>query len=264
MASVDKVTECPICCETMTKPIIQCKAGHSMCKGCVTSQVICCPICRGPMSDIRNFGLEQVIESLEKTCKVKCDYTNKGCKYLLEPRKKNAHQLECKYRKFQCEGKKFCKWECTWMGNLDELEKHFKGTHSNHCFMTFRTEASLKMNLEQNFLDLHIINFHNGQNFFWYKHKVDTTNQKVYWTIQIIGTKQTAQNYYYEFEISQGPTRKFKVIEICENDVVDANKIFESEKCVVMSFKTLKTYLNENNELPFKFRIMSVKKHSTS
>ncbi|KAK9887857.1 hypothetical protein WA026_000165 [Henosepilachna vigintioctopunctata] len=261
--SVDKVTECPICCETMQKPIIQCRAGHSMCLNCV-SGLTSCPICRGEMSNTRNFNLEQLIESLEKTCKLKCGFTNKGCKFLLDPRQKAQHECECKYRTFQCEGKKFCNWKCDWRGSYSDIEKHFKDYHNNHTWMSFKTESMLTMNLEQDFLDIHIINFHNGQNYFWYKHKVDKTQQKVFWTIQMIGTQQMAGNYYYEFEIFKGPTRKFKVIEICLNDAIDARNIFESEKCVVMSFKMLRSYLNENKEISFKFRIMSIKKHSTN
>lgn len=256
----DQAMKCPICLETMKNPILQCQRGHSMCGDCINqTSITMCPCCRGAITSTRNYQLEQIIEGL-KSFKISCSFSRKGCKYVLDRDDKDGHEYECKYRTFQCEGKKFAKWKCDWTGDLTDIHKHFKDYHNNNTWMEYRTEANLKMCLDRDFLDVHIISFFNGQHYFYYKHKIDVAKEKAFWTFQFVGFKNHAKNYYYEFEVHSGPTRKFKVTEVCENDTVDANRIFEKGNCVVMSFSTIKTYLNEQGELPFKFRIMSIKK----
>lgn len=258
----DKAMSCPICLETMSIPIMQCARGHSMCGNCITAtKITMCPCCRGSLANpIRNHQLEDLIEGLKNVLKLNCYFSKKGCKYSLNQSEKDFHESECKFRTFPCGGKQFANWNCNWKGDLGDIYKHFKENHSNHTLMEYRTEANMKICFTSDFYDIQIINFHNGQNYFYYKHKVDITKSKVYWIFQFIGMKSHARHYYYEFEVHSGPIRKFKVTEICENDTADVNKLFENEKCVVMSFDTIKNYLNEEGELPFKFRIMSIKK----
>nr|CAI5865830.1 unnamed protein product [Callosobruchus analis] len=251
---------CPICLETMHPPIVQCQIGHSMCKSCISAYNIQrCPSCRSPLTNTRNYQLEQVIEGLGDLLKIKCIYNKKGCKYVLSAEEKGAHEDECRFRSFHCEGKKYAKWNCQWTGDYGDILKHFKDYHNNQTWMQYRTEANMKMNLNNDFLDIQIISFFNGQQYFYYKHKLDVAKGKAYWAFQLVGTKSQAKHYYYEFEIHNDPVRKFKVTEMCYSDVEDVNKIFEEEKCVVISFKVLKSYLIDD-ELPFKFRIMSIKK----
>ncbi|XP_060522993.1 E3 ubiquitin-protein ligase sina-like [Cylas formicarius] len=256
----DKIMECPICSDTMTVPIIQCEVGHPMCQSCVTANnVRSCPICRGPMTNRRMLPLEQLIESIKDKLLVPCFFHTKGCQYTMKIEHKYEHESQCRYRNFKCEGKVFALWDCQWMGDYKDLYNHFKQVHKNTS-MQYRTEANLKINFQSNHRDVQLISFFNGQSYFYYKHMVDVTRQKLYFTFQYVGLKSSAKNYYYEFEVHQGPVRKFKVTEICESDVVRAEDIFDSEKCVVMSFATAKTFLNSQGELPFKFRIMSSKK----
>ncbi|XP_074038857.1 E3 ubiquitin-protein ligase SIAH1A [Leptinotarsa decemlineata] len=257
----DKLMLCPICVETMTSPIIQCQRGHSMCGECIKSSgITMCPCCRGPISNTRNYQLEQLIEGIKDVLKLKCCYADKGCKYIISTQEKEAHELECRFRKYYCEGKKFAKWKCNWAGEYSEIYNHFKDAHNPQTFMQYSTEANMKIDLTRDFYDLQIISFFNGQNYFFYKHKIDTAKQKAYWTFQMIGLLDQALHYFYEFEIHSGPVRQYKVIELCQNDTADTEAIFNQEKCVVITFSTLKNYLNGDGELPFKFRIKSIKK----
>lgn len=156
-------------------------------------------------------------------------------------------------------GKTFAKWKCNWTGNFQDIHQHFKTSHKSNSLMEYRTESTTQISFTQNFLDVHVISFFNGQQFFYYKHKIDVAKQKAYWLFQLVGTKSQAKQYYYEFEISDG-IRKFKVTEICENDTVNVEEIFNKEKCVAVSFQTIKNYLDKNGELTYKFRIMTLKK----
>lgn len=260
-SQLEKIMMCPICLDTLTKPIVQCANGHNMCGNCILANSIQqCPTCRGSMTNTRCYQMEQMIEELQKSVKLNCYYSSKGCKFVLSQREKEAHEQECKFRKFKCEGEKFANWRCEWSGEYDDIYKHFKDYHNNHTWMEFRTEANMKISFENDFLDVQIISFLNGKQFFYYKHKVDVAKEKAYWLFQFIGTKKQAENYYYEFEVHLGPVRKLKFTEICENDVVNANDLFAKEKCVVLSFSSIKNFLNRDGELPFKFRLMSIKK----
>ncbi|XP_018567279.1 E3 ubiquitin-protein ligase SIAH1-like [Anoplophora glabripennis] len=260
-SQLEKIMMCPICLDTLTKPILQCTNGHNMCGNCILANSIQqCPTCRSSMTNTRCYQMEQMIEELQKSVKLNCYYSSKGCKFVLSQSEKEAHELECKFRKFSCEGKKFSNWKCEWSGQYDDIYKHFKDYHNNHTWMEFRTEANMKISFENDFSDVQIISFLNGKHFFYYKHKVDIEKEKAYWLFQFIGTKKQAENYYYEFEVHLGPVRKLKFTEICENDTVDANDLFAKEKCVVLSFLSIKSFLNRDGELPFKFRLMSIKK----
>ena len=54
--------ECPVCFQTLSAPIYQCRSGHVVCKDC-HPKLETCPICRelydGP---IRNVKLEEMVE----------------------------------------------------------------------------------------------------------------------------------------------------------------------------------------------------------
>lgn len=86
---------------------------------------------------------------------------------------------------------------------------------------------------------------------------MDCTAKKLYWVFQYVGPRNQAKYYKYEFEVIFGEIKKFKITDYCESDAVDAEEIFKEEKCVVMSFQTVKNYLDENGELKFRFRIMN-------
>lgn len=254
-----KIVECPLCLEIITPPIRQCEIGHSMCKSCFgVNQLTQCPVCRGPMTERRHVAFEQLLESVREKLQISCCYEQKGCKYNLTG-DKLSHEKECRYRTFSCEGKAFAGWNCNWKGNYEGIEKHFKDCHKDKTTMQYSTNVTTKINFQNNYKDIHLISFFNGQAYFYYKHCVDVNKQKLYWVFQYVGLKSNAKNFFYEFEIYNGPVRKFKVAEICHNDTTRSEDIFEIENCVVMSFAAARNFLNADGELPFKFRIMKIK-----
>ncbi|XP_019867837.1 E3 ubiquitin-protein ligase sina isoform X1 [Aethina tumida] len=258
----DKIMECPICLDPMRAPIIQCERGHNMCGDCVSdNKVQKCPTCRGKLTKVRSYQLEQLIESVQKHMKMGCCNGSRGCKFILSAEDKSAHELECKYRIFKCEASRFAKLNCNWTGTLDEMFKHFEESHYNQK-MTFKTEAEMKINLTNNYVDVQMIPFFNGAQYFFYKHKVDVDAKKVYWVFQLIGSKCQAEHYYYEFEIYRGRLRKYKVTEICENDITPTEDIFKRGKCVVVPFEVIENFMDEKEEIQFKFRLMSLKKEN--
>ncbi|XP_066139872.1 E3 ubiquitin-protein ligase sina-like [Euwallacea fornicatus] len=257
----NKLVECPICLEIISPPIVHCQnAGHVMCKTCFNaSKLNRCPLCTSPMSDKRHITFEQLLENFRATLLTSCRYTYKGCKYNISSGNKDSHELECKFRTFKCEGKIFAGWNCDWIGSYDQIEDHFKKAHLENTMLQYRGEASTKHNFHADFKDVHLISFFNGQSYFYYKHFVDCTKEKVYWTFQYIGLKSTAQHFFYEFEVHNGPIRKFKVSEVCHADSDKSDDIFKNEKCVVMSFASVRNFLDSEGELSFRFRIRKIK-----
>ncbi|CAG9763226.1 unnamed protein product [Ceutorhynchus assimilis] len=255
-----KMLECSICLDVVVPPIVQCEVGHIMCKKCVESvHLKHCPICRQPITNRRHVAFEQLLESVRGKLETECRFSAKGCKYKVAVSDKDNHERDCRHRTFRCEGKIFADWTCDWTGEYSELENHFKTAHKSNATMQYTTKASIKVNFNHEYKDLQLISFFNGQAYFYYKHFVDKNNEKLYWTIQYVGLQSNAVHYFYEFEIANGPIRKIKVTEICYNDTKICKEIFEEEKCVVVPFKAAKSYLNENGELAFRFRITKIK-----
>lgn len=58
---------CPVCLSVFSGRIRQCRAGHSVCETCF-DRLVGCPTCRGSFTgEMRNYALEEVIASLQKT-----------------------------------------------------------------------------------------------------------------------------------------------------------------------------------------------------
>lgn len=57
--------ECPICIEIMSRNIIVCERGHSICEECKNSCARVCPICKSLFTVNRNFALEEVCKKLK-------------------------------------------------------------------------------------------------------------------------------------------------------------------------------------------------------
>lgn len=246
---------CAICRKTLKIPYLKCHNDHKVCRSCVTTPSALCPNCDAPINKPCNFTKPKT----EINVKIKCKYSIRGCKYLLEPAEVEEHHLECRFRDFICEGDSFDCWHCPWSGRYDQIQDHFKEDHQENTMMQFKTEARMKLDLTEDYRSINLIDYREGQNFFWYKCKVDQKTRMFYSVIQLIGTRHLSEKYCYEFEIVQGPVRKIKVTEICKSDVEDVDQIFEKQKCVAISFDNLNNYLDENNCLRFRFRLMSIK-----
>lgn len=256
--SIYDTLNCSVCLDIFEKPIRQCIKGHSFCTKCIDPQNIkLCPECRSQISETRNYKLEELIESIALPCENK----DAGCTYKLKKPELQEHHLECQHRKLKCEGKKFCNWNCNWEGN--KLLAHFKEQHPASSSLEYNATVTIRYNDKSDFSDLQLISAH--YHLFWYKHKVDVKKGLAYWAFQMIGLRKQTLNYYYEFEFFMAPpsVRKYKVTEVCTSDLDDINEIFDSEKCVAISLKTLKNYVDANNEYTFRFRLMKIKKPET-
>ena len=89
---------------------------------------------------------------------------------------------------------------------------------------------------------------------FWFKHRLLSKEKIAYWLCQYVGPQDEALTYCYDFVISD-EVRKFAVTELCYTDALDADEIYESGKCVVMTFDQIKSFMTGARNIHVYFRI---------
>jgi hypothetical protein len=86
--------ECPVCFEySMGLKIYVCGNGHSVCENCHPA-LSECPICKGPPTGVRNYGLEQLAENVV----VHCPFTENGCNESIVGSEYKLHKSVCDFR----------------------------------------------------------------------------------------------------------------------------------------------------------------------
>ncbi|XP_045462698.1 uncharacterized protein LOC123672583 isoform X1 [Harmonia axyridis] len=110
--------ECMVCKDYMVPPIYLCKAGHSVCDSC-TKMIQTCPSCRVEMTRIRNYQLEDLVESIDYHCRNK----KLGCSVPVPLREFKRHEQNCEYTA------KDCIIGCPWHGNNIQMLSHLRKEH---------------------------------------------------------------------------------------------------------------------------------------
>ncbi|KAJ2946156.1 hypothetical protein O0L34_g5087 [Tuta absoluta] len=249
-----ELPECPVCMETMSKPIFQCQSGHSLCNTCTSN--LCpptCPICRQPMTQMRNWQLEDIIAK----AKVPCPNKDAGCVYIMFAGDVDDHLKECIFRPMDCPlGIAFGK--CSWTGKLFNMMDHFTERHPTNCNVSSDAEVELdNVNVRED--DRHIYVVSQAKLIFILTFKVDTLQKMAYWAIQHIGGKKVAQQHIYEVHVTSklDPRRKVVFIEHCFNDAIKADEVFRQAKCAVLPLNSLNHFVKDK-KLSFRFFIKRI------
>lgn len=254
-----EIPECPVCLETMTIPVFLCQSGHSLCNSCTLT--LCppsCPMCRQPMTQMRNRSLEELINK----AKSPCPNQSSGCVFSLPGAAMADHLKECLFRPRECPHAVFGK--CSWTGELKKMMDHFKEKHSAHCVAELDRDAGWRLQVNQ--LDLKECARHvflaAQQNFlFIITLKVDTMQRMAYWAIQHVGQKKVAQQHLYEIHVISRNDQQRKVVftEHCFNDSIKADEVFRLANCAVMPLDML-THFIKDKILSFRFVIKRLNK----
>uniref|UniRef100_A0A1D1YMS4 RING-type E3 ubiquitin transferase n=1 Tax=Anthurium amnicola TaxID=1678845 RepID=A0A1D1YMS4_9ARAE len=133
------VLDCPICCETLAPPILQCNNGHIACLSCCTKMKKC-HSCYFPIGPNRCLALENVIESI----KVPCPYASSGCGEIISYAQRRSHEETCIFSPCFCPIA-----ECTFAGSLQQLWHHFRSRHVDHTNF-FLYALPFKVSLDEN------------------------------------------------------------------------------------------------------------------
>ncbi|PNF17846.1 hypothetical protein B7P43_G05717 [Cryptotermes secundus] len=85
--------QCTVCCDYMQPPVLQCCNGHFICSICCLMLNLC-PVCRIPLQNIRNMG----IEIFANIIRLPCNYSKFGCAVPLLHTERREHEETCEYR----------------------------------------------------------------------------------------------------------------------------------------------------------------------
>jgi len=105
---------CPVCYQTVSPPITQCRKGHLLCETCRESMISAsnlaekrkCPTCRIPMLGPlpRCLALERIASQLTINCR------HPSCPETLNYLKLRAHEDVCHYAQIRCPYDPSCHW----------------------------------------------------------------------------------------------------------------------------------------------------------
>ena len=177
---------CSICYNILNNPI-SCsdkKNCHSFCKECIDiflKENNKCPICKLIFEYKINNNLINELNNVS----FKCSFKNEGCNEILFYSEYLNHYYNCKYNNIQYEcnvnkydykTKKFKK--CGYIGNKNEIGKHFKLCGLTEYICIFCQEKILKINIEEHFKNkciFRIIHYNNGDIYMgeWKNNKIE-------------------------------------------------------------------------------------------
>lgn len=109
-----------------------------------------------------------------------------------------------------------------------------------------------------------LVNAFSKHFLFYYVSSVSA--KMAYFMIIYFGRREDAHLYYYEFDIrsrDEKELRRVKFVEQCVADCEDLVANMAQEKCVAVSFKMLKHYL-QDGRIPFRFIVKKVGKRTSS
>ncbi|SPP87511.1 probable E3 ubiquitin-protein ligase sinah [Drosophila guanche] len=184
--------ECPVCFGYIMPPIMQCSRGHLICSGC-RHKLTLCPVCRVPMSNIRNIAMENVASKLFFPCK----HSHCGCKLILTYSEKKRHEDDCEYRPFFCP---YPDEKCEWEGPLEDVFGHLIARHENVITMEGHDIIFLATNVDlEGALDWTMVQSCHGRQFLLSLEKIHLGEgcQQFFAACRMIGTMRDAAEFDY-------------------------------------------------------------------
>lgn len=145
-----------------------------------------------------------------------CVYKGSGCNLKFPSTYEVAvHIKQCQFRPCKCIGQTLNVWICSWIGLQDDLPSHFLSSHPAlgnalpylaHSFIPFKSDVT--------YSTLNLVDACRRKFVFYYNSNSST--QMVYFIIFLIGSKDEASQYVYEFEI-KSPAEKYRKVIISYN-----------------------------------------------
>lgn len=201
-----KYMECPVCNEYMNVHIKQCNQGHSICKTC-RQKLQECPLCKSGFGSARNYALESVSSLMYFPCK------NNGCKLHVSGNDIEKHELECRYKHYQCPF--LIKLNCKWKGLHGQITEHLLEQHSDYTEFHNFVERKITLDYSNHKYDTICIIL--GENIFKVCVCVNGAN-KLFLTYGIYGpVNSTSSKFIWETGVYHKNSNKHKFVieDIC-------------------------------------------------
>lgn len=183
--------DCPVCYECMVPPIYQCETGHSVCDNC-KPKITECPLCKLPVKDTRNFGLEKITGCIKYYCK----YRDFNCSFNSSVNEIKQHEALCKFGPYNCPFQEYnC---CSWKGNLNDIMEHARFSHSDNVLETDTVNVPFDdADYNPEDTDSFILEAHDELFKLLYKYG----DGHFYWSVQLIGPPEESNRFMYMLDI---------------------------------------------------------------
>jgi len=145
-----KETECPLCFQVMTKPVLSSCCGHHFCQSCIDRAIAknhICPLCNEQgFTTFLDKDCERKIKALKVSCKLKF----RGCHWAGELGRLEHHLDmkggDCEFVEVECE---FSCLGCTVKLPRKDLPQHYNSNTHNHLLLSLRTTSRLESRLQE-------------------------------------------------------------------------------------------------------------------
>lgn len=182
--------ECPICLEYMVPPIYQCQTGHSICGSCKI-KVSECSLCKQPVQDIRNFGLEKITSRIKYHCK----YRDFDCNFISTANDIKQHETVCKFGPYNCP---FVGYEpCTWNGNFADIMEHVHAVHGDNVLEMNTVNVPFVKEEYIEDEDCFVFETHGEMFRLLYRYE----NEHFFWSVQLIGPPEDSEKFMFALDI---------------------------------------------------------------
>ncbi len=114
--------KCTSCRKALYPPIVQCLAGHMVCRKCANDASDCAD-CGAKVVRVPARFAEAVAETFE----VECAFRDLGCDRVLVFKQRAEHEEICPFKRVQCP-----EFDCDVEKPMDEILKHFRIEHQRH------------------------------------------------------------------------------------------------------------------------------------
>ncbi|XP_063388697.1 E3 ubiquitin-protein ligase sina-like [Cydia fagiglandana] len=241
----DNDISCPTCGQRYGLSIYQCSNGHGSCQDCRLAQRSCGK-CLSPITAMRNIAMEAVIADLNTTC------PNEGCTLRFNFDGMQRHLKECPFGEMDCPmGAVF--GQCSTRCKVSDMATHFDECHKEQRSAEIHKEMYV-FNICMDTHKMYLIK--NGPYNFLVHVKVDEKERKISMTVQLLGTKISADKWTYEFHVynKRQPLRKYLYVDNCQSIGTHVEDIFKDSQCATLPLSYAMTFVNES-ALTYKFYI---------
>ncbi|PNF31023.1 E3 ubiquitin-protein ligase SIAH1 [Cryptotermes secundus] len=189
--------QCPVCCNYIHTPILQCPNSHLICANC-RPKLTCCPICRARLGNFRNFAMEKVA----RTLMLPCNYSTFGCAVALLHTERWAHEEACEFRPYSCPSRlASCKWE----GSLEQVMTHLMTSHKSIAILQGEAVVFPASDISQRRKRQSVM----IQSCFGHHFRL-LLEKRVKWDghqhlsaiVQLIGTRKQTKKFAYKLELN--------------------------------------------------------------
>lgn len=165
-----------------------------------------------------------------------------GCKVLKNKEELSNHAKICPDRIRHCE---FCPKESSWKGHFSDLGEHLMNNHSKYSLINGEEKPLNPSFLPHGKTKYFMYDYRFNELFYFYL-VYDRQRDMTCYFVVYIGDKKNAKNFVYtlSFYSKSEIPRKIISTEICHDDLISFNEIFDSGVHITLPNTVINRYPN--------------------